>query len=86
MKTYQKTQLLDLRPGRKKARFNGRKRKPQELCNPRMCVLRIKQPGHLNVRAVLHHCVPNKGLHPLRRYAAILADLVSRNGFANRSR
>ena len=34
----------------------------------------------------LRHCVPNKGLHPLRRYAAILADLVSGNGFANHSR
>ena len=54
--------------------------------NPRMCVLRSERPGHLNVRAVLRHCVPNKGLHPLRRYAAILADLVSRNGFENRSR
>ena len=32
-----------------------------------------EQPGHLNVRAVLRHCVPNKGLHPLRRYAAIPA-------------
>ena len=40
---------------------------------PRMCVLRSEHPGHLNVRAVLRHCVPNKGLHPLRRYAAILA-------------
>ena len=39
-----------------------------------------------NVRGVLRHCVPNKGLHPLRRYAAILADLVSGNGFANHSR
>ena len=41
---------------------------------PRMCVLRSEHPRHLNVRAVLRHCVPNKGLHPLRRYAAILAD------------
>ena len=39
-----------------------------------------------NVRGVLRHFVPNKGLHPLRRYAAILADSVSRNGFANHSR
>ena len=30
-------------------------------------------PGHLNVRAVLRHYVPSKGLHPLRRYAAIPA-------------
>ena len=40
----------------------------------------------MEVRAVLRHFVPNKGLHPLRRYAAILADLVSGNGFANHSR
>ena len=53
---------------------------------PRMCVLRSEHPRHLNVWGVLRHCVPNKGLHPLRRYAAILADLVSRNGFANRPR
>ena len=51
-----------------------------------MCVLRSEQLGHLNVRAVLRHCVPSKGLHPLRRFAAILADLISKNGFANRSR
>ena len=53
---------------------------------PRMCVLRIEHPGHMNVRGVSRHCVPNKGLHPLRRYAAILADLVNGNGFANHSR
>ena len=52
-----------------------------------VCALcEAEYPGHLNVRAVLRHFVPNKGLHPLRRYAAILADLVSRNGFANHSR
>ena len=52
-----------------------------------VCALcEAEYPGHLNVRAVLRHCVPNKGLHPLRRYAAILADLVSGNGFANHSR
>ena len=28
--------------------------------------------GQLNVRAVLRHYVPNTGLHPLHRYAAIL--------------
>ena len=39
-----------------------------------MCVLRSEHPRHLNVWGVLRHCVPNKGLHPLRRYAAILAD------------
>ena len=30
-----------------------------------MCVLRSELPGHLNVRAVLRHCVPNKGLRSL---------------------
>ena len=49
-------------------------------------VCEAEYPGNLNVRSVLRHCVPNKGLHPLRRYAAILADLVSGNGFADRSR
>ena len=29
--------------------------------------VRSQQPGHLNVRAVLRHFVPYKGLHPLRR-------------------
>jgi len=29
-----------------------------------------------NVRAVLRHFVPNKGLHPLRRYTAIPAHFV----------
>ena len=52
-----------------------------------VCALcETEQPGHLNVRAVLRHCVPSKGLHPLRRYAAIRAHLVSGNGFASRSR
>ena len=38
-----------------------------------VCALcETERPGHLNVRGVLCHCVPNKGLHPLRRYAAIL--------------
>ena len=41
--------------------------------NPVLCVLRSEQPGHLNVRAVLRHFVPYKGLHPLRRCAAIPA-------------
>ena len=31
-----------------------------------MCALRGRQPGHLEVRAVLRHFVPYKGLHPLR--------------------
>ena len=33
---------------------------------PCMCALRGEQPGHSNVRAVLRHCVPNKGMPPLR--------------------
>ena len=33
-----------------------------------VCTLcETEHPGHLNVRGVLRHCVPNKGLHPLRR-------------------
>lgn len=46
-----------------------------------MCTLRGRQPKHLNIRAVLRLSVPYKGLHPLRRYAAIPADLLSANGF-----
>ena len=38
-----------------------------------MCALRGEQPGQLIVRAVLRHFVPYKGLHPLRRCAAIPA-------------
>ena len=33
---------------------------------PRMCVLRSEHPRHLNVWGVLRHCVPNKGMPPLR--------------------
>ena len=44
---------------------------------PCMCALRGRQPGHLEVRAVLRHFVPYKGLHPLRRFAAIPADFAS---------
>ena len=32
-----------------------------------MCALRGRQPGQPNVRAVLRHFVPNKGMPPLRR-------------------
>lgn len=32
-----------------------------------MCALRGRQLGQTNVRAVLRHSVPHKGLHPLRR-------------------
>ena len=45
--------------------------------NPCMCDLRGRQPGPLNVRAVLRHDLPNKGLHPLRRFAAIPAHFVA---------
>ena len=38
-----------------------------------------KQPGHLNVRAVLRHFVPNKGLHPLRRLRVYPSALCSGN-------
>ena len=41
-----------------------------------VCVLReTEQSGHLNVRTVLHHYAPNKGLRPLRCFAAILVDI-----------
>ena len=34
-----------------------------------VCVLReTEHPGHLNVRGVLRHCVPRKGLYPLHLY------------------
>ena len=34
-----------------------------------VCVLcESEHPGHLNVRGVLRHFVPNKGLYPLRRF------------------
>ena len=37
-----------------------------------VCALyEIEHHGQLNVRAVLRHYVPNTGLHPLHRYAAI---------------
>ena len=42
-----------------------------------MRALRGEQPGHLNVRAVLRHCVPYKGLHPLRCLAAISAHFAA---------
>ena len=38
--------------------------------------VRGDQPGYSNVRAVLRNFVPYKGLHPLRRYAAIPADFA----------
>ncbi|MGM9588370.1 MAG: hypothetical protein ACI3VA_12910, partial [Candidatus Limivicinus sp.] len=33
------------------------------------CDAKSKHPGLLNIRGVLRHCVPNKGLHPLRHYS-----------------
>ena len=43
-----------------------------------MCALRGRQLGQPNVRAVLRHFVPYKGLHPLRRCAAIPAYFAAR--------
>ena len=36
-----------------------------------MCALRGRQPGRLNVRTVLRHFVPNKGLYPLATLARL---------------
>ena len=44
-----------------------------------MCALRGRQPGQPNVRAVLRHFIPNKGLHPLRRLRAYPSGLCSGN-------
>ena len=44
-----------------------------------MCVLRSRQPERLNVRAVLRHFVPYKGLHPLRRLRVYPSALCSGN-------
>lgn len=40
--------------------------------SPVCALCETEQPGHLNVRAVMRYFVPNKGLHPLRHFAAIL--------------
>ena len=40
--------------------------------SPVCALCETEQPGHLNVRAVMRYFVPNKGLHPLRDFAAIL--------------
>jgi hypothetical protein len=37
------------------------------VCDHVSCALRGRQLGLMNVRAVLRHSVPYKGLHPLRR-------------------
>ena len=44
-----------------------------------MCALRGRQPGQTNVRAVLRHFVPNKGLHPLRCHSSYPSALCSGN-------
>ena len=44
-----------------------------------MCVLRSRQPGRLNVRAVLRHFVPYKGVPPLRCHSSYPSALCSRN-------
>ena len=44
-----------------------------------------EHPGHLNVRGVLRHCVPNKGLHPLRcesRYSHNVKGVTTKCGHA----
>ena len=39
-----------------------------------VCALgETEHTGHLNVRCVLRHCIPNKGLHPCAAKAAILS-------------
>ena len=45
-----------------------------------MCALRGRQPGHLNVRAVLRHFIPNKGVPPLRCLSSYPSALCSENG------
>ena len=44
-----------------------------------MCALRGRQPGHLNVRAVLRHFVPYKGVPPLRCHSSYPSALCSGN-------
>ena len=45
-----------------------------------MCALRGRQPGRLNVQAVLRHSVPSKGLPPLRCHSSYPSALCSENG------
>ena len=45
-----------------------------------MCALRGRQPGQPNVRAVLRHSVPSKGLPPLRCHSSYPSALCSENG------
>ena len=44
-----------------------------------MCALRGRQPGQPNVRAVLRHSVPYKGLPPLRRLCVYPSALCGGN-------
>ena len=44
-----------------------------------MCALRGRQPGPPNVRAVLRHSVPYKGLPPLRRLCVYPSALCGGN-------
>ena len=44
-----------------------------------MCVLRSRQPGHLNVRAVLRRVAPYKGVPPLRCHSSYPSALRSGN-------
>ena len=44
-----------------------------------MCALLGEQPGHLNVRAVLRHFIPNKGVPPLRCHSSYPSALCSGN-------
>lgn len=50
-----------------------------------MCALRGRQPGQPNVRAVLRHFVPNKGLHPLRRLRVYPSALCNGNSLLAQS-
>mgnify|MGYP004527198943 CR=1 FL=1 len=50
-----------------------------------MCALRGRQPGRLNVRAVLRHSVPCKGLHPLRRLRVYPSALCNGNSLLAQS-
>ena len=44
-----------------------------------MCALRGRQPGRLNVWAVLRRVAPYKGLHPLRCHSSYPSTLCSGN-------
>ena len=44
-----------------------------------MCALRGRQPGRLNVRAVLRRVAPYKGVPPLRCHSSYPSALCSEN-------